>query len=125
MKFAPHPDGHMMTSDFVLHFLLCANCFHSGHELDLNIYSAFFFEKFYEKPSLVDIKKATDHTISVVFSALEYRAVLAALLVMKEAENPLPVASVLWNRLVMMLYGAIKGLGATEPQPVDSKASGF
>lgn len=61
----------------------------------------------------------------MVFSALEYRAVLAALLVLKEAENPLPVASVLWNRLVMMLYGAMKGLGATEPQPVDSKASGF
>lgn len=45
--------------------------------------------------------------------------------VLKEAEKPLPVPSVAWNRLVMMLYGAMTGFGATDPQPVDSKASVF
>ena len=47
------------------------------------------------------------------------------LLVLKEAENPLPVASVAWNRLVMMLRGAMMGSGATEPQPIDSRSSVF
>jgi len=47
------------------------------------------------------------------------------LLVLKKAEKPLPGAPVLWNLLVMMLFGAMTRLGATEPQPVDSRASVF
>lgn len=44
------------------------------------------------------------------------------LLVLKVAENPFPGLSLLWNRLLMMLEGAMNGLGATEPQPEDSRA---
>ena len=50
---------------------------------------------------------------------------LTDLLVMKEAEKPFPGVPVPWNLLVMVLYGAMMGGGATEPQPVDSRASEF
>lgn len=43
---------------------------------------------------------------------------------LKYAMNPAPGVPLLWNLLLMMLKGATTGLGAAEPQPVDSRSSG-